>query len=160
MALREAGGQGEMALYKNLKPGDVVAEGFYVGDRRGKFGPIYEIADADTEQITLCPSNGHLRYKFEQYVQKGNYVQIVYDGMEEIKKGKWSGTECHMFRLFIDSDRVYDGNINEDDSPETPAAPVAPAQPPRRSAPPPPPPAAVTPDDDWGYGDDDDNGIL
>ena len=159
MALKEVGGSGEMALYKNLRPGDVVAEGFYIGDRRGKFGPIYEIADPDTENITLCPSNGHLRYKFEQYVQKGNYIQIVYDGMEEIKKGKWSGSDCHMFRVYIDTDRVYNGHISEgEDAPATPPPPAAPAQS-RRPAPT-PPQVSTEVDDDWGYDDGDTDGLL
>lgn len=96
--------------------GDYI-EGEYVNaselDRYGK--PIYEIRVTDKKLtgsdptiltgdrkgiIPLYPNGGLMKQM--EHASYGDKVRITYDGMNEIKKGKWKGEMAHAVILEID----------------------------------------------------------
>jgi hypothetical protein len=80
MGRREVGGQGEFVDFKQLRQGDLIAAGVWVGTRKGKFGPVFEIFDEEKEETILVPGSGQLKYKMKEYCKLGNFVEIEYDG--------------------------------------------------------------------------------
>jgi hypothetical protein len=106
MSRREIGGQGEFVDFKRLRQGDLVAEGVWVGTRKGKFGPIFEIYNEDTEESVIVPGSGQLKYKMQEFVKLGQFVEIEYDGTEKMREGTYRGSDVHCFRVFVDDDYV------------------------------------------------------
>jgi len=104
MGRREVGGQGEFVDFKQLRQGDLIAAGVWVGTRKGKYGPIFEIYDEEKEENILVPGSGQLKHKMKEYCRLGTFVEIEYDGQEKMREGTYRGANVHCFRVFVDED--------------------------------------------------------
>jgi len=113
MSRREIGGQGDMVDFKTLRAGDLVAEGVWVGTRKGKFGPIFEIYNEQTEESLMVPGSGQLKYKMQEFVKLGQFVEIEYDGREKMREGTYRGADVHCFKVFVDDDYVPTSGVGK-----------------------------------------------
>lgn len=136
MAFREVSSQIEYPLSKTsgVKAGDVVVDGFYVGPVKGRLATEYHFRQRDTKKIVGL-NGGHIRYLLEkEAVEPGRLVRVTYLGKDAVKKGRWSGSDCHSFKLEIDDDVVDEqtAGIARRAGESEEAAPV---EPPKRAAP-------------------------
>lgn len=94
----EIGGRKIYCKYAEKKPGDVLVDGKFLRDFQGKYGIQWEYLDNSGEVVVLN-SAGQLNYKMDAYVNPGDMVQIVYEGMITLDKGPMSGKDSHQFKL-------------------------------------------------------------
>lgn len=95
---REIGGKKIYCKYAEKKPGDVLVDGKFLRDFQGKYGVQWEYLGNDGE-IYVLNSSGQLNHKMESYVQPGDMVKIIYEGMILLDKGPMSGKMAHQFKL-------------------------------------------------------------
>jgi hypothetical protein len=96
---REIGGQKRYYKYNECKKGDVlVNNGRFIRSFQGKFGIQWEYMD-DDGIVTVLNSAGQLNWKMETYVQPGDQVKVVYDGMSLLTKGPMAGKDAHGFKV-------------------------------------------------------------
>ena len=103
MAFQEVGGAKRYVKYSEASPGDVLVEGYYAGTTVGKFGNQYNFSTEDGQQVTLNKS-GQLEYALK-FVEVGEYVRVVYEGMVNLQKGTFKGKDAHNFKVMKDPDR-------------------------------------------------------
>ena len=80
----------------------VVVEGTFIEAIQNHFEPNkldYKFEKEDGTTVILNGA-GNLTYRMSK-VMVGDYVQISYDGMQEIKNGKMKGRKSHNFSLLI-----------------------------------------------------------
>ena len=125
MAFQEVGGVKRFKAYKDMEPGEVVAEGWYLGESKGNYmHPNYDVKDKDTGETVCANGCGTLKKKMEEAkVIPGDYVRIEYHGTDIMKKGTFRGKEAHNIRLFVDKtlfDESYGANVEAPPSTEKP----------------------------------------
>ena len=88
MAFQEVGGVKRFKAYKDMEPGEVVAEGWYLGESKGNYmHPNYDVKDKDTGETVCANGCGTLKKKMEEAkVIPGDYVRIEYHGTDIMKK--------------------------------------------------------------------------
>jgi hypothetical protein len=96
---REIGGQKRYYKYNECEKGQVlVNNGRFIRSFQGKFGIQWEYMD-DDGIVTVLNSAGQLNWKMETYVQPGDQVKVVYDGMSLLTKGPMAGKDAHGFKV-------------------------------------------------------------
>jgi len=95
---REIGGKKIYCKYAECKPGQVLVDGKFLRDFQGKYGIQWEYLGNDGE-IYVLNSSGQLNHKMESYVQPGDMVKVIYEGMILLDKGPMSGKMAHQFKL-------------------------------------------------------------
>lgn len=103
MALQSVkGGERKYVKYAEAQKGQVLAEGFYMGPSDGRFGIQHNIKGVDGT-TTVLNSAGHLNYLLEKNIIKGDYIQVVYEGMEVLgENSKYEGKPSHQFDVKTD----------------------------------------------------------
>lgn len=105
MALKPVtGGERSYVKYKECVEGQVLAEGTYMGQIDGKFGPQHLVRKSEGGEVVLN-SSGHLNYLLESHVQKGDYIQVKYAGTAILEKGRFEGKESHQFVVLKDDSK-------------------------------------------------------
>lgn len=104
MGFREIAAKKEYIKPKECEPGEVVIEGFFVQEAINKFGQTQFEFETDDGKIVVLNGSGLLKYKM-QFVHEGDYVQVIYDGMEVLSGGTMKGREAHQFTILTDDDR-------------------------------------------------------
>lgn len=121
MAFREEGSLGKFRPYKEMFPGEIVAEGYYEGTVESRFpNPNYQVREANGDLITVnyC---GHLAFKMKSAkILIGDYIQIVYAGCEVLAKGNFKGKDSHQVQLFRDPERSLRGGVVPESASKTP----------------------------------------
>lgn len=89
--------------YKDCQKGDELARGNYIGTEQGKFGiqHLFDLGDGKTKVLN---SSGHLNWLMEEHVSPGDFVQVMYGGMEKLTKGPMKDKDAHRFELFVDQE--------------------------------------------------------
>ncbi|MBV6514175.1 MAG: hypothetical protein FMNOHCHN_03765 [Ignavibacteriaceae bacterium] len=93
-----------------IKPGDlaeakttgVILEGTYMGAIPNNYDNTkndYKFLD-DNGQEVVINSTGSLAYQMKN-VPVGSIVQITYEGMSKLTKGKMKGKEAHNFKVLV-----------------------------------------------------------
>lgn len=83
--------------------GDVLVEGYYVGDEEGKYGKSYIFRQQADDSVVGLNQTGKLTKWIEENVVTGDLVKIVYRGMQTMESGKFAGKPVHDFDFYIDS---------------------------------------------------------
>lgn len=110
MAFQEVGGAKRYVKYSECNVGDVLVEGYYAGITVGKYGNQYNFTTEDGTHVVLNKS-GQLEYALK-FVEVGEYVRIVYEGVAVLQKGTFKGKEAHNFKVMKDPDRRrHVGNV-------------------------------------------------
>ncbi len=105
-----------------IAPKDMVEgqelSGIYRGTftTNGKFGEqiVHKLETADGSAVGIN-GNGMLNKKLA-LVPAGTPVTIVYNGREEIKKGKWKGSQALQFSVFADMPEGADAYADDADA--------------------------------------------
>lgn len=103
-------GTGDLAPLTFIKPSElkekgttgVIAEGVFVGTMPNKYNeakPSYKI-EQDDGSIIVVNSAGNLQHRMAA-VKQGQLVQISYNGMSKILKGKMAGKDSHQFEVLV-----------------------------------------------------------
>ncbi len=122
MAFKKVGnGNFKYIKYAECEAGKPIATGTYLGTRQGTYGIQHQVRD-DKGDVTVLNSSGHLNYLLENNISKGDYIQVIYVGTEEMTKGKYKGKEMHQFEVGVDTDRARDASAGVVDSGSAPAA--------------------------------------
>lgn len=79
--------------------GDVIAEGIYLGEQKGKFGNQFLVRNNNGDTIVLG-GWGHLRSLLAK-ITEGAMVRITYTGQETLSRGNFAGKACHQFKLEV-----------------------------------------------------------
>lgn len=80
----------------------IIAEGLYVGTMPNQFDenkPSYKIEQEDGSVIVLN-SGGNLKSRMSS-IETGTLVQISYNGMSKMTKGKFAGKDVHQFDVLV-----------------------------------------------------------
>lgn len=85
--------------YKVLSKGDTIEGTYERSFTAGKFDNKTYIVRQKDGQLVGLPGTGSLSKSIEK-LQEGSRVKIVYEGMSEIKAGKWKGSDAHNFTVF------------------------------------------------------------
>jgi len=102
MALKPVGrGNRTYVNFKDCVEGQILAEGNYMGTIDGKYGPQHLVRKADGDEVVVNNS-GHLDYLIKTNIEKGDFIQIRYDGKTELTKGKYAGKLSHQFIVLKD----------------------------------------------------------
>jgi len=91
--------------YKEAKPGDTLAVGYYLGTKQGNYG-LQHLVRTDSGNTVVLNSSGQLNYLFENNIAKGDYVRVDYAGEEVLKKGKFKGKSVHTFDMMVDKKKT------------------------------------------------------
>ena len=83
--------------------GDVLVEGYYVGDEEGKYGKSYIFRQQADDSVVGFNQTGKLTKWIEENVVTGDLVKIVYRGKQTMESGKFAGKPVHDFDFYIDS---------------------------------------------------------
>jgi hypothetical protein len=89
------------ASAEDAKPGDVIAEGHYIGlGPVSKFGTAPLLFKAEDGTVTAVNGSGTLKRAVNMgVISVGDMVRVTYRGMEKAKAGQYKGTLCHQFTL-------------------------------------------------------------
>jgi len=100
--------EGQKKYYKlaECKKGQILVEGKYVGVTEA--GPTsmypgsltYNFKPLDGS-ATVGLSGGQLGYLLEENAREGDIVQVTYQGMEKIDKGRFAGKDSHQFTIAL-----------------------------------------------------------
>jgi len=91
---------------KDASKGDVLLEGLYKGLKpsNGRYGGEDCVFQTSEGTDTYIGASGQLLYLVQE-LSAGDFVKLVYNGKEEIKKGKWKGSMAHAFEMYVDEER-------------------------------------------------------
>jgi hypothetical protein len=103
MAFQEVGGAKRYVKYSECQAGDELVEGYYTGTTVGKYGNQYNFLTEDGKQVVLNKS-GQLEYAIK-FVEVGEYVKVIYEGVAVLQKGTFKGKEAHNFKVLKDPER-------------------------------------------------------
>lgn len=110
MALRtvsKEGGNFKYVKYTECEPGQVLAQGNYLGTREGKFG-IQHLFREESGMVVVLNKAGQLDKNLEENVQLGDFVQVTFKGKSKITKGDWKGAQANNFIVQVDDERGVD----------------------------------------------------
>jgi len=84
----------------NYEAGDVIIEGKYIGVFQGKFGNnCYKIRKANgVVEAIAC---GSVNFQMEN-VSLGSLCRFMYEGKDNITKGKFAGKSFHKVNVLVD----------------------------------------------------------
>lgn len=107
MAFTSSSGSRTYIKYAEQDDGDVLVEGFYVGEETSKFGhQVYIFKQQENGALVGLNETGKLKKWINNEVLTGDLVQIIYGGKAVMTGGKFEGKEAHQFQsLGIDLDR-------------------------------------------------------
>lgn len=86
--------------FNTAEEGDVLADGWYVGEVDGKYGMQHEFKELDGGLVVV--GGGHLNYLVEKHLNKGTRCRVLFDGHEVMAKGKFSGKAVKKFALELE----------------------------------------------------------
>lgn len=105
MAFKEVGGETRYVKYTESEPGQVLAEGTYLGTRLSKFEkPQYQFRE-ETGNLVVLNSSGHLDKKINLLVKVGDMVRVILKDKAKIKEGPYRGKDSYIFSVLIDSEK-------------------------------------------------------
>jgi hypothetical protein len=104
------GGEGEGSSITYIKAKDLaesgvtglVAQGIYEGPQPNNFDDTksdYKLR-LDDGTLTIINTTGSLANQMNR-VAPGSYIQVNYNGMDEITKGKMAGKKAHAFEVLV-----------------------------------------------------------
>jgi hypothetical protein len=94
-----------------FEKGTAIAEGNFIGSYKNNYNedkPHVMLEQTDGQRVVIN-SSGKLHYLFfseQSQLEKGDYVQVVYEGMTKVEKGKMAGKMAHDFKVLKDDERA------------------------------------------------------
>ena len=103
------------------KPGDTVfIAGEYIKEVQGQLGPQFKFRTVEGK-IDHVISGGVIKYKVGQGdIHKGGVYDIIYEGKEKIKKGKFKGKDVVNYKVLAYSPEEMEGMSLEYRAPSAP----------------------------------------
>lgn len=109
MAFTRSGGTRSYVKYTDCEEGDILVEGWYVGEEMSKFkNQLYVFRQKADDSVVCLNAAGKLTKWLDDTVETGDLVQIIYKGKKTIGSGPMQGKEAHDFDFFIDLDHRKD----------------------------------------------------
>ena len=97
---KKVGGMKRYVKYAELKKGEVIVTGKYIGRTPNKFGKEnYEFLPDDGGPITCLNHSGQLGYLIDSYLEEGDTCRVTYAGKNVLESGAFKGKEAHTFEL-------------------------------------------------------------
>ena len=103
MAFREIAGRKNYLKAKDFDEDEVMTEGIYLGEIHSRFGVQFEFEREDGE-IDVLNGSGLLKYKM-QFIEKGDYVRVIYEGQITLESGPMKGRPAHQYKVLLDDER-------------------------------------------------------
>lgn len=105
MAFTQSGGSRSYIKYSDCEEGEVLVEGFYIGEETSKFkNQLYVFRQAADGSIVCLNAAGKLTKWINDEVDTSDLVRITYAGKKSISSGPMMGKEAHDFKFEIDLD--------------------------------------------------------
>lgn len=118
---RQVGGQFKYRKWGLWEEGDMLVGKFVQETMDNYKKPSYhiEVEEVQFEDMTDAPKQGEIFAlnsagqldKAMAQVEKGDFVKVIYKGIQTIEKGPYAGKEAHSMAIFIspaNSDNKYD----------------------------------------------------
>lgn len=105
MAFEKVSNPNRYMKYRDLNPGDVMAEGVFLGLIDGKYGHQYEVRE-EGGVSAIVPKCGLLDHYYRKgKFREGDYVKIVFKGTETLAKGDFAGRDSNQVDVYVDAER-------------------------------------------------------